>query len=172
MRTVMAKQDPGRVDLIHRRAGAALREAVGSPKRLGRVAGISDRLAQYWTAGHPGNPTARAAEVVAAIAAAGHDPWPVISHLKAEAMTVLMQHTGDDAAVLARRVKDAMKAETQAQAELDVLEMAFDPAAPDLSIVRRARDAALRHAARCEHLAAVLTLLERRLEEDETATRA
>ena len=165
MRTVVARHDPRLVDLIHQRAGRALREALGSPKRLGRVAGISDRLAQHWTAGHPGCPTARAAEVVAAIAAAGHDPWPVISHLKAEAMTALMA-TSDDARTLAHRAKAAMREETQAQAELDVLQMDFDAANPDLALVRRARDAALRHAARCEHLAAVLTVLERRLEEE------
>ena len=165
MRTVVARQDPRLVDSIHRRSGWALREALGSSKRLARVAGISDRLAQHWTAGHPGCPTARAAEVVAAIAAAGHDPWPVISHLKAEAMTALMDSRGD-MADLARRVKEAMQEETRAQAELDVLEMAFDPTAPDLGVVRKARDAALRHAARCEHLAAVLTVLERRLEEE------
>jgi len=165
MRTVVARHDPARVDMIHRRAGAALRDAAGCPKRLARAAGISERLAQHWTAGHPGSPTARAAEVVAAIAASGLDPWPVISHLKAEAMTALMDSRGD-VADLARRVKEAMQEETRAQAELDVLEMAFDPAAPDLGVVRKARDAALRHAARCEHLAAVLTVLERRMEEE------
>lgn len=165
MRTVVARHDPARVDLIHRRAGAALRDAAGSPKRLARAAGISERLAQYWTAGHPGNPTARAAEVVAAIAASGLDPWPVISHLKAEAMTALMDSRGD-VADLARRVKEAMQEETRAQAELDVLEMAFDPAAPDLGVVRKARDAALRHAACCEHLAASLTVLESKLAKD------
>ena len=165
MRTVVARHDPARVDLIHRRAGAALRDAAGCPKRLARAAGISERLAQHWTAGHPGCPTARAAEVVAAIAASGLDPWPVISHLKAEAMAALMDSRGD-VADLARRVKEAMQEETRAQAELDVLEMAFDPAAPDLGVVRKARDAALRHAARCEHLAATLTVLEARLAKD------
>jgi len=165
MRTVVARHDPAQVDLIHRRAGAALRDAAGCPKRLARAAGISERLAQHWTAGHPGCPTARAAEVVAAIAASGLDPWPVISHLKAEAMTALMDSRAD-MADLARRVKEAMQEETRAQAELDVLEMAFDPAAPDLGVVRMARDAALRHAARCERLAATLTVLEARLAQD------
>src|SRR5690606_42031731 len=92
MRTVVARHDPARVDLIHRRAGAALRDAAGCPKRLARAAGISERLAQHWTAGHPGSPTARAAEVVAASAASGLDPWPVISHLKAEAVIAMMAH--------------------------------------------------------------------------------
>src|SRR5690606_3043486 len=119
---------------------------------------------QHWTAGHPGSPTARAAEVVAAIAASGLDPWPVISHPKAEAMTALMD-SRRDVADLARRAKEATQGATRARRALDVIEMAFDPAAPDLGVVRKARDAALRHAARCEHLAATLTVLERRLEE-------
>ena len=165
MRTVVARHDPARADLIHRRAGVALLGASGCPKRLARAAGISERMAQYWTSGHPGNPTARAAEVVAALAESGLDPWPVISNLKAEAMIAMMDHH-EDVATLARRAKDAMREETRAQAELDVLQMDFDASAPSLELVRRARDAALRHAARCEHLAAVLTVLERRMEEE------
>lgn len=154
--------NPMRTDAIRRRAGWALRN-VAPPKRLARATGKSVRLAQAWCSGEKPSPAAICAEFVVKLTAAGLQPWPIISHLRTEAMAAMLCVDGDD---LTARARAAMVEETMAQGDLDVLQMRLGPETEnDPTYWREVADKAEAHASRCSEIAAYARLKARALEQ-------
>ena len=158
--------NPMRTDAIRRRAGWALRN-VAPPKRLARATGKSVRLAQAWCSGEKPSPAAICAEFLVCITGAGLKPWPIISHLRIEAMSEMLRVDGD---ALAERARAAMQEETRAQGDLDVLQMQYGPeVADDPDYWRKVADKAEAHASRCCEIAAYARLKARELEQRRTS---
>ena len=86
MNTAVRLRDPLYADALHREAGAVLRAASGTPKKLAGFAGVSVELSRRWCAGERSNPIGRALELQCSVP----EPFTVAALFQIQALRSLM----------------------------------------------------------------------------------